>query len=239
MQWDLIVEAPTAPELDHIAHTTAAADAGAYRLLWRARCQGLCLPIDAGPRHHDKNIARYPRAARTWDIVGAPALSRAVAGDWVTLGRHGRPMTTHLVGRFRARSLGCAAASRSCRHRNGAEWDSSASSKHTRAGEHYAWGGRPAARGRDGGGYRYGQRPNPATLQRRRVLARQPDGELPACQRGSGSAALQGIRRGSSHDERPGGQIVNSRKPLKPECSDSPPSQVPGVGGLHPATAGR
>lgn len=238
MQWDLIVEARRMRPDWPISLTTNGLLLTPERIDWMAEngVKVYVYSIDGGPEHHIHR--RDTRGHETWDTV-AEHLRYLVEsqGDWVTARATWTPDNYDLVGRFKAlEALGARSIQVVPDIEVGVEWDEHhVEQAYLELGEHYGWGRTPSrfvnemvsaiADGKPKPGY-------PCNFGRG-CWTVMPDGELRACQRGERIGDIyEGVTDAVPlYESTLCAQLVNSRQPLKPECSECVAfGRCPGVG---------
>lgn len=237
MQWGLIQEARRLCDWP-ISLTTNGLLLTPERIDWMADndVKVFVYSIDGGPEHNGHRVDAQGRP--TWDTV-SEHLRYLVQfqGDWVTARATWTPDDYDLLGRFEAlEALGVRSIQVVPDIEVGVEWDEQrVEQAYLELGEHYAWRRTPSryindlvdaiAQGKPKPG-------NPCNFGRG-CWAVMPDGELRACQRGERIGSIyEGITDAAPlYESALCGQIVNSRAPLKAECSDCVAfGRCPGVG---------
>ena len=237
MQWGLIQEARRLCDWP-ISLTTNGLLLTPERIDWMADndVKVFVYSIDGGPEHNGHRVDAQGRP--TWDRVSEHLRYLVQSqGDWVTARATWTPDDYDLIGRFKAlEELGANSIQIIPDIEADVEWDEAkVEQAYLELGEHYAWRRTPSryindlvdaiAQGKPKPG-------NPCNFGRG-CWAVMPDGELRACQRGERIGSIyEGITDAAPlYESALCGQIVNSRAPLKAECSDCVAfGRCPGVG---------
>ncbi len=246
MEWRLIVEARRLRPDWPMSMTTNGLLLTPERIDWITEndVRVYVYSIDGGPEHH-----RHRRDAQgrpTWERVSENLRYLVKAqGDLVTARVTWTPSDYDLVGRFRAlEALGARSIQVVPDIELGVEWDEQrVEQAYLELGEHYKWRLTPSRFVNSMVDSIASDKPKPGypCNAGHGYWTVMPDGELRTCQRGERIGSIyEGITDTAPlYESELCAQIVNSRQPLKPECSDCVAfGQCPGVGYCSAANRG-